>query len=71
MNILVPEIAVAEKILRTVAIYGFLLAAFRLAGKRQLGQMTAFELIVLLIVSKKNQQEDGQVAVIPRKSTLA
>jgi len=71
MNILVPEIAVAEKILRTVAIYGFLLAAFRLAGKRQLGQMTAFELIVLLIVSKKNQQEDGQVAAIPRKSTLA
>ncbi len=71
MNILVPDIAVAEKILRSVAVYGFLLVAFRLAGKRQLGQMTAFELILLLIISKKNQQEDGHVAVIPRKSTLA
>ena len=69
MNILVPEIAVAEKILRTV--YGVLLAAFRLAGKGQLGQMTAFELIVLLTIGKKNQQEGGHVTVIPGKSTLA
>jgi uncharacterized membrane protein YcaP (DUF421 family) len=51
MNILVPDIAVAEKILRSVAVYGFLLVAFRVAGKRQLGQMTAFDLIVLLIIS--------------------
>jgi uncharacterized membrane protein YcaP (DUF421 family) len=51
MNILVPDIAVAEKILRSVAVYGFLLVAFRIAGKRQLGQMTAFDLIVLLIIS--------------------
>ena len=71
MNILVPEIAVAEKILRTVAIYGVLRAAFRLAGKGQLGQMTAFELFVLLTIGKKNQQEDGHVTVIPGKSTLA
>jgi len=47
----VPDIAVAEKILRSVAVYGFLLAAFRIAGKRQLGQMTPFDLIVLLIIS--------------------
>jgi uncharacterized membrane protein YcaP (DUF421 family) len=51
MNSLVPDIAVAEKILRSVAVYGFLLVAFRVAGKRQLGQMTAFDLIVLLIIS--------------------
>jgi hypothetical protein len=37
MDILLPEIAVAEKILRSV-VYGFLLVAFRLAGKRLLGQ---------------------------------
>src|SRR5713101_8021197 len=51
MNILVPDIAVAEKIIRSIAVYGFLLVAFRLAGKRPLGQMTAFDLIALLIIS--------------------
>jgi uncharacterized membrane protein YcaP (DUF421 family) len=51
MNILVPDITVAEKILRSVVVYGFLLVAFRVAGKRQLGQMTPFDLIVLLIIS--------------------
>jgi uncharacterized membrane protein YcaP (DUF421 family) len=51
MDILIPDIAVAEKILRSVVVYGFLLVAFRLAGKRQLGQLTAFDLVVLLIIS--------------------
>ena len=75
MNILVREIAVAEKILRSVAVHGLLRVAFRLAGKRQLGQMTAFDLIVLLIISNVLQnavlEEDGHVTVIPRKSTPA
>jgi len=51
MDILRPEITVAEKVLRSVVVYLFLLAAFRLAGKRTLGQMTAFDLVVLLIIS--------------------
>ena len=51
MNILVPEIAVAEKVLRSVVVYGFLLVSFRVAGKRLLGQLTAFDLVVLLIIS--------------------
>jgi uncharacterized membrane protein YcaP (DUF421 family) len=51
MDFLLPEIAVAEKILRSVIVYGFLLVAFRMAGKRLLGQLTAFDLVVLLIIS--------------------
>ncbi|HET8579119.1 MAG TPA: YetF domain-containing protein [Methylomirabilota bacterium] len=51
MWILSPEIAVAEKLLRSAVVYLFLLIAFRLMGKRQLGQMTAFDLVVLLIIS--------------------
>jgi uncharacterized membrane protein YcaP (DUF421 family) len=51
MDFLTPEIAIAEKILRSIVVYGFLLVAFRLAGKRQLGQLTAFDLVVLLIIS--------------------
>ena len=31
--------------------YLFLLVAFRAAGKRQLGQLTAFDLVVLLVIS--------------------
>ncbi len=51
MSILIPEIPVLEKVARSVVVYLFLLVAFRLAGKRQLGQMTAFDLVVLLIIS--------------------
>ena len=50
-NILVPEIAIAEKVLRSVVVYGFLLVAFRLTGKRQVGQLTPFDLVVLLVIS--------------------
>ncbi len=51
MNILIPDISLVEKLIRSVAVYLFLLVAFRVAGKRQLGQMTAFDLVVLLIIS--------------------
>lgn len=46
-----PEISVWEKIFRSLVVYGFLLLAFRLLGKRQVGQMTPFDLIVLMIIS--------------------
>ncbi|MCL4524041.1 MAG: DUF421 domain-containing protein [Acidobacteria bacterium] len=46
-----PDISIAEKIIRALVVYVFLLAVFRLIGKRQVGQMTPFDLIVLLIIS--------------------
>ena len=51
MSILVPDIAITEKVVRSVGVYLFLLIAFRLAGKRQLGQLTAFDPVVLLVIS--------------------
>jgi uncharacterized membrane protein YcaP (DUF421 family) len=51
VHLWIPDIPLAEKLLRSVVVYGFLLASFRLAGKRQLGQMTPLDLIVLLIIS--------------------
>jgi uncharacterized membrane protein YcaP (DUF421 family) len=51
VHIWIPDIPVSEKILRSIVVYGFLLVAFRLLGKRQLGQMTPFDLVVLLIIS--------------------
>jgi uncharacterized membrane protein YcaP (DUF421 family) len=49
--VLRPEIPWIEKLVRPCVVYIFLLVAFRLAGKRELGQMTAFDLVVLLTVS--------------------
>src|SRR5512142_1129096 len=51
MNIFLPDVPVLEKIIRPAIVYAFLLIAFRLAGKRELGQMTPFDLIVLLTIS--------------------
>lgn len=51
MNILIPDISLFEKFVRSVAVYLFLLIAFRVAGKRQLTQITSFDLVVLLIIS--------------------
>ncbi len=50
-HIFVPDVSVAEKILRSVVIYLFMLLAFRFTGKRQVGQLTPFDLVVLLIIS--------------------
>jgi uncharacterized membrane protein YcaP (DUF421 family) len=38
-------------IARTSIIYAFLLVGFRLSGKRQMGQMTVFDFVVILIVA--------------------
>lgn len=51
MEIFIPEVSVLEKIARPALVYLFLMIAFRLAGKRELGQMTPFDLIVLLTIS--------------------
>lgn len=45
----------AEIVLRTAVVYFALLIGLRLAGKRELGQMTAFDLIVLLVIANAVQ----------------
>ncbi len=47
----VPEVSVLERVARGAIGYLFLLVAFRIAGKRQVGQLTPFDLVVLLIIS--------------------
>ncbi|MBI1738076.1 MAG: DUF421 domain-containing protein [Acidobacteria bacterium] len=51
MHFWLPEIPVLEKIVRSLIVYLFLLLVFRMIGKRQVGQMTPFDLIVLLMIS--------------------
>lgn len=54
-HLLVPEAPVAALVLRAVVVYAFLLLALRLAGRRELGQMTSFDLILLLVISNAVQ----------------
>ncbi len=51
VHILIPDVSLLEKLVRSAVVYLFLLVAFRLAGKRQLSQITSFDLVVLLIIS--------------------
>ena len=51
INMFIPEIQILEKIVRPLVVYFFLLLMFRIAGKRELGQMTPFDLVVLLTIS--------------------
>ena len=40
---------------RTLIVYGALLVGLRLAGKRELGQMTVFDLVVILLIANAVQ----------------
>ena len=48
-------VPVAEKVLRPVIVYAFLIVGLRLAGKRELAQLNPFDLVVLLTISNTVQ----------------
>jgi uncharacterized membrane protein YcaP (DUF421 family) len=58
-------VPVAEKMLRPVIVYLFLIVGLRLAGKRELAQLNPFDLVVLLTLSNTVQNaiigEDNSV----------
>src|SRR3982750_770166 len=58
-------VPVAEKIIRPVLVYFFLIVVLRLAGKRELAQLNPFDLVVLLTLSNTVQNaiigEDNSV----------
>jgi uncharacterized membrane protein YcaP (DUF421 family) len=54
-DMFVLAIPVAEKILRPMAVYFFLVLGLRLAGKRELAQLNPFDLVVLLTLSNTVQ----------------
>ncbi len=54
-DLLTPGEPPWAKIVRTVAIYLFLLVLLRLGGKRELGQVSTLDLIVLLLLSNTVQ----------------
>ncbi|MGZ3427472.1 MAG: DUF421 domain-containing protein [Polyangia bacterium] len=50
-----PETAWIALVVRSVAVYVFLMIALRLAGRRELGQMTTFDLVLLLVLANAVQ----------------
>ncbi|HZA79760.1 MAG TPA: hypothetical protein VE623_25555 [Acidimicrobiales bacterium] len=45
------DVSTVEKLVRPVLIYGFLVIALRLAGKRELAQLNSLDFVVLLAVA--------------------
>ena len=54
-GMLVPTLSIAEKILRTVLVFLFLVIVLRLAGKREITALNSFDFIVLLVLSNTLQ----------------
>ena len=54
-DMLVAGVPVAEKVIRTIAVYGFLIGGLRVFGKRELGQLNPLDFIVLLLLSNTVQ----------------
>jgi uncharacterized membrane protein YcaP (DUF421 family) len=54
-DMLVLQIPLLEKVLRSIAVYLFLVLALRLAGKRELAQLNSLDLVVLLLLSNTVQ----------------
>src|SRR5689334_363360 len=55
MHLLRPETAVAALVVRAAIVYAFLMVALRAAGRRELGQMTTFDLVLLLVLANALQ----------------
>lgn len=55
-----------EFILRGLLVYGFLLILLRLSGKRQVGQLAPFDLVLLLVLSNavQNSMNAGDNSVL-------
>lgn len=49
------DVAAWEIALRTIVVYLVVLVGLRLAGKREIGQMTVFDLVVLLLIANAVQ----------------
>lgn len=64
-DLMAVQIPLLEKVVRSIAVYLFLLMVLRLGGKRELAQLNSFDLAVLLLLSNTVQN-----AVIGSDSSL-
>src|SRR6266850_3795302 len=55
INMFALGVPLAEKILRPIIVYVFLIIGLRVSGKRELAQLNPFDLVVLLLLSNTVQ----------------
>ncbi|MEP6918366.1 MAG: DUF421 domain-containing protein, partial [Acidobacteriota bacterium] len=60
------EVAWWELIVRGAIVYGFLLIILRVTGKRQVGQLAPFDLVLLLVLSNavQNSMNGGDNSLV-------
>jgi len=65
VRVLVPTVPVLEIVLRTVVVYVVVFALLRVAGKRELGQMSVTDLVVILVIANavQNSLNAGDVSL--------
>src|SRR3979490_1302954 len=63
LNVGIP---IRELVLRSAVVYAFLLALLRLTGKRQIGQLAPFDLVLLLVLSSavQNSMNGGDNSLV-------
>jgi uncharacterized membrane protein YcaP (DUF421 family) len=62
-NLAIP---VSELVLRSAVVYAFLIVLLRLTGKRQIGQLAPFDLVLLLVLSNavQNSMNGGDNSLV-------
>ena len=65
MGVLVPTVPILEIVLRTVVVYVAVLTLLRFAGKRELGQMSVADLVVIIVIANavQNAMNGGDVSL--------
>src|SRR5262247_3017897 len=66
MSMWTVAVPVWELVLRASVVYAFLLALLRLTGKRQVGQLAPFDLVLLLILANtvQNSMNGGDNSLV-------
>ena len=61
-----PSIQLWELVARSAIVYAFLIALLRLSGKRQVGQLAPFDLVLLLVLSNavQNSMNGGDNSLV-------
>src|ERR1700738_4209115 len=64
-GVLIPSVSFAEIIFRTVVVYLAVLVLLRFAGKRELGQMSVADLVVIIVIANavQNAMNGGDVSL--------
>jgi len=63
LNVAIP---IWELVVRSAVVYAFLLTLLRLTGKRQIGQLAPFDLVLLLVLSHavQNSMNGGDNSLV-------